>query len=235
MRIRFSRHHKLTTLACLFISNLALAGGGGAPADPGPNPNPSIADVPGNKVQNGNFEQIDATVGERNNHPLNDVGWRGWDMYQRIPYWFTSFGAGIEVQRSAAVYPVTTYGGGQYIELASDTNGTDAVNSWMTQRIPNLTTGQQYLLQFVYHRNPNTSSEQDRGIAVYWGKHIPGKLACIANASNAENAWKDISCNMTATGNTMYLTFASFGEESTTTWGNGVGGLIDIVRLTQAP
>lgn len=210
----------------------ALAGGGGEPSDPGPNPNPDIFDVPGNLVQNGNFEFLDTSVGEKNGHQLNDVNWRGWDLYQTIPHWFTSFGSGIEVQRSAAVYPQAEYGGGQYVELDSAENGSDAVNSWMSQAINGLTPGDDYLLEVLYHRNLSTSSEQGRGVAVYWGKNIPGKLACVLNATDSENEWKDVSCSVTATADQMYLTFAGFGDEPTGKWGDGLGGLIDFVRLT---
>ena len=231
INFRFSRFFLL--LSCLFAAMTAHAGGGGEPpADPGPNPNPDIFDVPGNLVQNGNFELMDASVGEKNGHVLNNVDWRGWDLYQNIPHCFTSFGSGIEIQRSAAVYPQSEFGGGQYVELDSAANGNEAVNSWMTQTISGLEVGQSYLLEVLYHRNLNTASKEERGIAVYWGKHIPGKLICVLNAENEENEWKEMSCDVTATASTMNLTFAGFGDESSGQWGNGLGGLLDFVRLT---
>jgi len=214
-------------------ASAAHAGGGSEPAaDPGPNPNPDIFDVPGNLIKNGNFELLDDRMGERNGYQLSNVGWRGWELYQKLPHWFTSFGGGIELQRSGAVYPQGEFGGGQYVELDSTSSGVEASNSWMTQAVSGLTIGQAYTLEMLYHRNPNTASEQDRGIAVYWGKHIPGKLACVLNAENSEEGWKDVSCSITATAEDMHLTFAAFGNESNGTWGNNVGGLIDFVRLT---
>ena len=229
----------LSYTAIAFSSLLALsagsanAGGGGEPeADPGPNPNPTIFDVPGNLIQNGNFEFIDERVGELNGNQLNNVGWRGWDLYQTLPHWFTSFGRGIELQRSAAVYPQGEFGGGQYVELDSTKTDAAASNSWMTQHVNGLIPGQEYTLETLYHRNPNTTSTEDRGIAVYWGKHIPGKLACVLNAENTEEGWKDVACSVTAIAEDMHLTFAAFGNESSGSWGNNVGGLIDFVRLT---
>lgn len=234
--LTFSAQTLRTLVLSLLFTMLAAvswAGGGGdPPADPGPNPNPDIFDPPGNLIKNGNFEFLDGSVGEKNSHVLNDVAWRGWDLYQRIPHWFTSFGSGIEIQRSAAVYPQPEFGGGQYVELDSAENGNAAMNSWMTQAVDGLTPGQEYLLEALYHRNLNTSSEQSRGIAVYWGKHIPGKLICVFNATDSENEWKEMSCNVTATAEQMYLTLAGFGDEASGQWGDGLGGLVDFLRLT---
>lgn len=217
----------------LLSSGPVQAGGGSEPSDPGPNPNPDIFDVPGNLIKNGNFEFMDASVGESNGHRLDDVNWRGWDIYQTIPHWFTSFGAGIEIQRSSAVYPQAEYGGGQYVELDSTTLNGKSSNSWMSQQVTGLTVGQSYNLEVLYHKNHGTSSKEQRGVAVYWGKRIPGKVACILNAEDSETEWKEISCSLTASAESMYITFAAFGDEATGRWGNDLGGLIDFVRLTE--
>ena len=213
----------LPLLMCLSVGSIAS-----------PDPQPNIPDVQGNLVTNGNFEQIDASVGEHGGNVLNNVAWRGSDVYQTIPGWFTSFGQGIEIQRGAQTDPHLD-GGGQVVEMDSTVLSSGmASNSWMSQKISSLSPGANYTLRFKYHRNPKTNNQQHgRGIAVYWGERIPGKNTC--NATAGTDAWIDFECVVTASGADMFLTFAAFGDEGTGTWGDNFGGLIDIVTLLPTP
>ena len=208
---------------CLVLSLFATAASGS------PDPQPDIEDIPGNLIVNGNFEQLDNSQGERNGRALDDVSWRGWDIYQTIPGWFTSFGVGIEVQRGHRLDPPAN-GGGVVIELVEENSSAEAGNSWMTQKVTNLTPGENYNLNFLYHRNRDTGSASP--IAVYWGERLPGKNACIADSG--QNTWVDIQCVVTATASDMYLTFAAFGGGDSSKWGGAHGGKIDVVQLNVA-
>ena len=214
-------------LSCFSVASIA--------AD-SPDPQPDIADVPGNFVTNGNFEQVDDRVGHANGQVLSDPTWRGWEMYQALPGWFVSFGHALELQRGQAGINPPANGGGQVLEMdtAYGFSGSEAGNYWVSQNVTNLTPGVNYTLNFKYHRNISKYIAQGRGVAVYWGERIPGKNAC--NVSNTEiDGWRDIECNVTATASEMYLTFAGFGDENAGQWGDGIGGLIDVVTLVATP
>ena len=205
-----------------------------------PNPQPDIADLPGNLVKNGNFEQLNDNVGIRHGAMLSDVNWRGWEFYTAIPEWFLSLGYTIEVQRGHEGIDPPANGGGQVLDMDStltDGNGNligEAGNYWVSQNVTNLTPGANYTLNFQYNRGNSNASSQSRGVAVYWGERLPGKNACNVS-SVATGGWHEIECNVTATATEMYLTFAGFGDESTGRWGDKFGGLIDVVTLVATP
>jgi hypothetical protein len=149
-------------------------------------------------VFNGDFE---ASVGLSN---------QSWGVFPSIPGWYTSSGAGIEVQNNVAAL---AHSGSQKIEL--DSHGSHS-NSSMTQDLLGLSGD--YVLHFWYQ--PRTGTPGDNGIEAYFNS----VLVRFANGV-APDPWTEFTAPVTAIAGTNLLKFQATGLENT------LGGFIDDVSL----
>ena len=173
-----------------------------------------------NLITNGDFEDF-------------QLQGRQWRVFNQLPGWFTSIGPGIEIQRNTIV---RAQSGNQYVEL--DSHYGRNTNSTMSQLI-STEPGQQYLLSFWYRPRTNRG-HNDNGINVLWD---PWALTTASHHSAAfrpsqqvlsidnykrrqYNFWIPFSLSLTATSNTMVLSFQADGRD------NSLGGFIDNVSLT---
>jgi PEP-CTERM motif-containing protein/uncharacterized protein DUF642 len=151
-----------------------------------------------------------------------DVGLTGsqWSVYNSIDGWYTSNGAGIEIQRNTVV---SAQDGNQYVELDSHNSGS---NSSMSQNLFGLVIGDVYQLDFWY--KARTGSTDDNGINVGWGASpdlYPFTYAFGVDGV-APMDWTYVSSLLTATAEDMTLTFSAVGTQNT------LGGFIDNVSLS---
>jgi hypothetical protein len=150
----------------------------------------------------------------------------GWDIYEKLPGWFTSYGHGVELQRNIVT---DSAHGNHHIELDSHPNG--ASNSVITQTINFLDINAEYLLEFSY--KPRTNINNDNGINVFWSDLTQDfdinsdAIFSIDNTRNEQKKWQVQSVILTAEENTMNLSFGAFGIENT------LGGLIDYISLVK--
>lgn len=184
-------------------------------------------------ITNGSFEEtyfIDNTtsVGLVSNTNLNNFDNKAsaWDVFYELPGWITTYGNGIELQKSVVTQ---SQHGSHHVELDSHRNGTS--NAVMTQTLESLIVGEDYLLEFYY--KPRTSSANDNGINVFWYDSaidfsLDMDTVLVADSTNRLMPnWALQSVSFTAQAQSMNLSFGSFGKQNT------LGGLIDNVSLTQ--
>ncbi|WP_250657108.1 PEP-CTERM sorting domain-containing protein [Alkalimarinus coralli] len=151
----------------------------------------------------------------------SDVGLSGtqWGVFNTIDGWYTSDGAGIEIQRNTVT---SAQEGNQYVELDSHHAGS---NSSMSQDLVGLSVGQVYKLDFWY--KARTGSTNDNGINVSWG--ASPDLSPFTYAFNVDGVapmdWTLVTGFLTATAADMTLTFSATGKENT------LGGFIDNISL----
>ena len=151
----------------------------------------------------------------------SDVGLSGtqWGVFNSIDGWYTSGGAGIEIQRNTVT---SAQEGNQYVELDSHNAGS---NSSMSQDLVGLSVGQVYQLDFWY--KARTGSTNDNGINVSWG--ASPDLSPFTYAFNVDGVapmdWTLVTGFLTATAADMTLTFSATGKENT------LGGFIDNISL----
>ncbi|MFD2166111.1 DUF642 domain-containing protein [Thalassotalea euphylliae] len=182
-------------------------------------------------ITNGSFEQTtfgDSTVsyGAVKNTDLADFAnkQRGWDVFNIIPGWYTSYGNGIELQKGVVT---ASQDGFQHIEL--DSHRRNGSNSMMTQTIDSLIVGEEYVLEFFY--KARTNNQNDNGINVYWhdaAANFDMSMDAIYAADGIRRDtpnWQKQTVSFRATSTSMNLSFASFGTQNT------LGGLIDNVSL----
>ena len=167
---------------------------------------------------NGDFEGVSQEVGEIFGTPLDSLN--RWDVYDGIPGWTTTEGAGIEIQTSGVV--TQAHSGRFYIELDSHPHGPDS-NSAMTQWVE-LAQGI-HTLSFYYQ--PRTSREDDNGIEVLFDG------ASVGSADGVRTAGTDwvrysFALDVEAAGEHS-ITFRAFGKANT------LGGFIDTVALEPPP
>jgi hypothetical protein len=154
----------------------------------------------------------------------SNVGLTGssWGVFSSIDGWYTSSGAGIEIQRST-VTPAQD--GVQYVEL--DSHGANS-NSSMSQDISGLNVGSVYKLDFWY--KARTTSTGDNGINVSWGAtpDVSPFTYAFGVDGVAPMDWALVTGLLTATSSDMTLTFSAVGKQNT------LGGFIDNVNLSSA-
>jgi len=157
-----------------------------------------------NLITNGSFE---ADVGLTGNN---------WNVNNTIPGWYTSSGAGIEVQRGTITTPQDGF---QYVELDSHNN------SSMSQDLTGLSIGSIYELDFWF--KPRTTTSGDNGINVSWGATPDDSPFTFAFGVDgvAPMDWALKTGLFTATAEDMTLTFSAVGID------NSYGGFIDNVSL----
>ena len=155
-------------------------------------------------ITNGSFEE--------------NVGLTGgqWGVFQSIPGWTATGGAGIEVERETVV---STPFGNQYVELDSHNN------SSMSQYLTGLSVGSIYQLDFWF--KPRTGTFGDNGINVSWGAtpDISPFTYAFGVDGVAPADWALKTGFLTATSTDMTLTFSAVGIN------NSLGGFIDNVSL----
>ena len=184
-------------------------------------------------IFNGSFEQteldnISFQQGLVNNTSMQsfNVNSSAWDVFNSLPGWETTYGAGIELQKNVVT---TSQSGNNHVELDSHSNGSS--NSVMTQTLNSLTIGAEYLLEFYY--KARTNNQNDNGINVFW--HESNELynnnmqaSYVADGIKSETPdWVLKSVVFTAESESMSLSFGAFGTQNT------LGGLLDNVSLTE--
>lgn len=165
---------------------------------------------------NGDFELVDGRIGEVLGQALDNLNTERWDVYDTLPGgWYTSNGAGIEVEYSGNV--VNAYSGNHYTELDSHP-GLDSNSSMSIDLI--LDPGD-HLLSSMYF--PRTTRLGDNGISVL----MDGGEVLTADGYRQDNTtWQQYEFNFLAmTAGLHPLTFEAFGIENT------LGGFIDDVVL----
>jgi len=184
-------------------------------------------------IINGSFEQTSfsdnstsvGSVFKTNLHAFENKR-RGWDVFDHLPGWKTSYGNGIELQKNIVT---RSQNGKHHVELDSHPRG--ASNTAMTQTLSSLNIGAEYLLEFYY--KPRTKRRNDNGINVYWydtAIDFSTNMDTILVADSTRRLtpnWALQSVSFTAQAQSMNLSFSSFGRE------NSLGGLIDNVSLKQ--
>ncbi len=157
---------------------------------------------------------------------------RSWSVFDAIDGWVTTSGSGIEVQRNTIV---RAHSGNYYIELDSHAKRDSglASNSAMTQSVTTVA-GQRYELSFFYLPRTNKGSN-DNGLGVFWDSFDNNFAAfdpshqvfSIENMKRRDlSQWTQYTVELTATSDTMALSFAGQGRSNT------LGAFIDDVSLT---
>ncbi|MCB1733570.1 MAG: DUF642 domain-containing protein [Gammaproteobacteria bacterium] len=171
-------------------------------------------------VINGDFETTSHVLGEHNGIYLDQMNNGQWDVYDNIPGWYTSGGAGIEIQRNTVV---TAHSTSRYVELDSHNANS---NSSMSQNLT-LNAGHQYELEFWYR--PRTSTPNDNGIFVYIdetsGSLLSNMVYSVNEQADSNTTWEMFTTVFTAAADNLTLSFSAFGLE------NSLGGFIDDISL----
>jgi len=173
----------------------------------------------GNIISNGSFEVSDRRVGDLKGKQLDSINNSGWDIYQDLPgkngegiSWYTSKGAGIEVQGKNTV--TMSPHGNKKVELDSHSKNS---NSSMSQDI--ILCKGKHVLRFLYY--PRTKSKDDNNIVV----NLNGKKIVSLDKIN-NGKWLRVRKLLHIKKSGPYkLTFSAEGKS------NSLGGLIDKVRL----
>ncbi len=173
-------------------------------------------------LSNGDFEVLDGRIGSVRGKALNALDSGRWDVYDALPGgWYTSDGAGIEVEYSGTV--VDAYSGNHYVELDSHP-GPDS-NSSMS--IDLMLDGGDYRLDFMY--TPRTSVLGDNGIRVLVDEV---EVLSIDDFRQPGTDWEQYTLALLGLDAGLHtLTFSAFGIENT------LGGFLDDISLesTTAP
>ncbi|MFT5443529.1 MAG: hypothetical protein ACI8W3_002579 [Myxococcota bacterium] len=167
-------------------------------------------------LTNGDFELVDGRIGEVRSQALDNLSNGRWDVYDTLPGgWYTSNGAGIEVEYSGTV--VNAYSGNHYIELDSHP-GPDSNSSMSIDLVLN---EGDHFLSFMYF--PRTTQLGDNGISVL----MDGVEVLTADGFRDNNTtWQQYEFNFLGmTAGLHTLTFEAFGIENT------LGGFIDDIKL----
>lgn len=161
-------------------------------------------------VQNGSFESYNAAQ-------LNSAGW---GVFNSIPGWTTTSGAGIEIQTNPTLGSINAQDGYAYVELDSNNN------SSMMQSVY-LTVGR-YALSFYY--SPRNATVGDNGID-YSIANLSGNISGPgSNPVTGVGFWTGINSEFVvgAAGN-YNLNFAATGTS------NSLGGFVDNVSIAAVP
>lgn len=167
-----------------------------------------------------------ATILTNGDFETNTLTGKHWGVFNVIDGWYTSLGAGIEVQRNTVV---NAYSGNAYIELDSHNN------SGVTQNV-HTEAGQSYLLSFYYMPRTNNGGN-DNGVGIFWdslggttGAFSPSSTVfSISDATrNSMPGWTHYTLELEATSDMMALSFVGQGKN------NSLGAFIDDVSLTRA-
>lgn len=172
-------------------------------------------------VENGDFETSFSGGGIRNGGQTFDqlnVSGPSWNIWNSIPGWTTTSGAGIEIQSDRTLNTINAHSGNHYIELDSNNNTS------MTQQVY-LDIGE-YDLSFYY--SPRTGDAGTNGVEF----SIAGLLAAETitgpdvQTGTAVGQWTEVSRTFDVTSAGLYdLTFGAVGTS------NSLGGFIDTVSI----
>ena len=135
-------------------------------------------------------------------------------IYTTIPGWYSTSGAGIEIQRSVAGSP---YDAAQHIELDSD-NNSNAI-----QNVPT-TAGAAYSLSFAYSPRPHIVLDSNP-IEVWWEGSLLDTLS-RSGVGLTDTDWRTYSYNVIgALDGVSQLEFRAVGDS------DSLGGYIDKVSV----
>lgn len=183
-------------------------------------------------VVNGSFE-MDAGIaqdGQAFSTLAAGTGENSWSVFNSLPGWTTTSGAGIEIQTANTLGSINAQDGQHYVELDSHNN------SSMQQSINFSSTGS-YLLSFFYSpRDSNTASnvidyslfDAVSPFAAVLGGSVTGPSA--GPPVTAVGVWTQISAIFVITQVGNYnLKFAAGGTN------NSLGGFVDNVSIAAVP
>jgi len=164
----------------------------------------ALSNAQANLVVNGGFEE-----------PA--LPYQTWDVFQSIPGWTTTNGAGIEIQNNVAGDP---FDGFQFVELDSHSNSS-------MEQIIDTVIGQRYTLEFWYSPRPEQKTGTNN-ILIGWGGSPLG--AITENGKNNPNTvWQHYSYDVIGTGVGTSLNFRAIGVS------DSFGGYIDNVSVNGSP
>ena len=151
-----------------------------------------------------------ATLLTNGDFETNTLTGKHWGVFNVIDGWYTSLGAGIEVQRSTVV---NAYSGNAYIELDSHNN------SGVTQNV-HTEAGQSYLLSFYYMPRTNNGGN-DNGVGIFgtvWAVRqvfFSPASSVFPSATQRETACQagHTTLELEATSDLMALSFWQAGEK----------------------
>ena len=137
----------------------------------------------------------------------------GFQIFNSIPGWTTTFGSGIEVQRNIVGL---AYHGNQLVELAS------LSNSGMVQQVPT-SQGQTYQLVFAYSPRPGMPPVENRIEVLFDNVALASITGNGVGLSNTR--WSNYTFTVVANRTQIPLEFRATGTNQS------FGGLLDDVRL----
>jgi hypothetical protein len=178
-----------------------------------------LCQVKGNLIQNGSFELSDNRIGQRGKM-LSSIVSKNWDVYQSLPSdtlnkdsWYTSSGAGIEVQGDNTVTKAPH--GNRVVEL--DSHGAENTNSTMAQDV--LLCKGKHILKFMYY--PRTNTAGDNIIEVSVNGEVIKSVDMVKIGK-----WVRIRAPFKVNEQKTYkISFAAKGMN------NSLGGLVDQIKL----
>lgn len=153
------------------------------------------------------------------------TGNNSWSVFDSLPGWTRSGGAGIEVQAANTLGSIDPHGGNHYVEL--DANSNSAMQQLLT-----LGPGR-YLLSFWY--SPRDGRDASNGIAYAVGSLVAGSITGPTPATGTTpltrvGLWTEVTALFDVSTRGSYaLSFAATGTS------NGYGGFIDDVSVTAVP
>ena len=136
-----------------------------------------------------------------------------WNVFQAIPGWITTSGAGIEIQNHVAGSP---YSGNQFVELDSNNN------SSMEQLVSTIS-GDHYLLSFEYSARPGEPANTTP-IELDWGGVKIATLD-LSGIGHTDTVWHQYQFNLVGNGNVEALSFKALGTD------DSFGGYLDNISL----
>lgn len=184
-------------------------------------------------LSNGNFDQVDDTVGTWNNQKMSNLcngPGSSWDVYNSLPGgWNALTSPGIELQTDRTLGTIDAHSGCHYVELDSHPSPGDTT---MQQEF-NLGPGS-YALSFFY--SPRTSDVGSMGVEYSITDSLMNALVAggITGPSLTDGTevgkWTEVRAGFSLdVETTLKLTFFAEADRNT------LGGLIDTVSIQAVP
>lgn len=178
-------------------------------------------------VLNGGFEADAGRAQDRQAFSTlaTGTGNDSWSVFDSLPGWTRTAGAGIEVQTANTLTTINPHGGRHYVEL--DANSNSAMQQMLT-----LAAGR-YLLSFWY--SPRDGRAASNGIAYAVGTLVSGSITGPTPAKGTApltrvGLWTEVTALFEVkTAGSYALSFAATGTS------NGYGGFIDDVTVSAVP
>lgn len=178
-----------------------------------------VCDSSINLINNGSFEMLAVEPGLVNGINLNEFSSPGakWEIFEKVPFWMTESGSGIEIQTSGV--SASAQEGNNLIELDSHANGVmgSDTNSKITQ-VKGLNPGN-YKLSFYYQARTQDSSSELRVL-------INDAEVNLVSFSNSQWHFVEINVPVSNLGS-VKIGFEGSGAQ------DSLGALLDNVKLMQ--